>query len=113
VCHQTVGLVARAVEEAGIATMTVSVGLDITRLVRPPRTAFLNYPMGNETGRPGRDDEQRAIVQKTLEAAASIEKAGEIVDLGMIMEGKAPGGGPWQDWVYTKDFRDSLMRSRS
>ena len=100
-------------EEAGIATMTVSVGLDITRLVRPPRTSFLNYPMGNEAGRPGRNDEQREIVQRTLEAAASIEKADEIVDLGMIMEGEAPGGSPWQDWVYTKDFRDSLMRSRS
>ena len=58
--------------------MTVSVGLDITRLVRPPRTAFLNYPMGNETGRPGRADEQRVIVQKTLEAALSIKQAGEI-----------------------------------
>ena len=106
------GLVARAVEEAGIPTFTMSVGLDITSQVRPPRAAFLDYPMGNECGRPRRVEEQRAILVAALRAMESMRIPGSIADLGMAMEGRAPDGRPWREWVYTKDFRRHHMRTR-
>src|SRR6185312_8991470 len=38
-CHQSVGLVARALELTGIPTMTLSVVKDVVESVRPPRVA--------------------------------------------------------------------------
>jgi D-proline reductase (dithiol) PrdB len=107
-----VGLVSRGVEAAGIATLTLSVAHDITEHVRPPRTAFLNYPMGNEVGRPHDAHEQRAILAAALTAAEEMHEPGMIVDLGFELEAAAPDGRPWQDWVYTRDFRRACMLRR-
>jgi hypothetical protein len=112
VCHQTVGLVARAVEEAGIATLTMTVGRDITEHVRPPRAVFLDYPMGNEIGRPGNAAEQRRIVRAAFHAFEAMTEPGTIVDVGIKLELNAPDGRPWRDWVYTKEFRRHHMKTR-
>ncbi|MBI5504297.1 MAG: hypothetical protein HY899_05825 [Deltaproteobacteria bacterium] len=111
-CHQTVGLVARAAEEAGIPTLVMSVGRDITQAVRPPRAVFVDYPMGNETGRPGLVGEQRAIVRGAFAALARMTEPGAIVDLGMTLVAQAPDGRDWHEWVYTKDFRSLSMHTR-
>ena len=42
-CHQSVGLVARALELAGIPTMTLAVVKDVVESVRPPRVALLRW----------------------------------------------------------------------
>ncbi len=111
-CHQTVGLVARAVEEAGITTLTMSVGRDITERVRPPRACFVNYPMGNEIGRPADVQTQRAIVRAAFASLAAMSEPGTIVDLPFELVARSPLGGPWQQWVYTDDFRRHLMKPR-
>ncbi len=111
-CHQTVGLVARFVEQAGIPTLTMSVGRDITEHVVPPRAVFLDYPMGNETGRPGLADEQREIVRSALAALERMSKPGEIVDLPFSLDATDENGRDWRDWVYTKGFRAHLMKTR-
>ena len=54
---------------------------DITARVRPPRSAFLDYPLGNQTGHPGRPAEQRKIVEQTLRLVETVQQPGEIVDL--------------------------------
>ena len=78
--HQTAGLVARVVEEAGVVTVTLSTGRDITRAVRPPRAAFVNFPMGNAFGRPVDADRQRNILRDAL-ALVDRDEAGLLVDL--------------------------------
>lgn len=78
--HQTAGLVARVVEAAGIPTVTVSTGRDITASVKPPRTAFVNFPMGNAFGRPFDTGKQTAILRDALALSASTEP-GCLVDL--------------------------------
>jgi len=42
-----VGLIARALEEKGIPTVSLSSAYDLTTLVKPPRTFFVNYPLGH------------------------------------------------------------------
>lgn len=106
------GLVARFIEDAGIATLTMSVGRDITEQVVPPRAVFVDYPMGNEIGRPGNLDEQRAIVRAAFAALAEMARPGTIVDLPFSLEATDERGLDWRDWVYTKGFRDRLMKSR-
>jgi D-proline reductase (dithiol) PrdB len=66
-----VGLVARVVEEAGIPTVTVSTGRDITALVNPPRSLFINFPMGNSFGKAEDVAMQTEILQAALDFAVS------------------------------------------
>lgn len=79
--HQTVGLVARVVEEAGIPTVLVSTGRDLTQQVLPPRSVFVNFPMGNPFGRPGDSAMQRDILVQTLRLAETATEPGVLVDL--------------------------------
>jgi len=65
-----VGLVARHVEAAGIPTLCMSSALDITRSVNPPRAAFLDFPLGHTTGKPGQPELQRQIL---IDALSSFE----------------------------------------
>lgn len=65
VCHQTVSLAARALEEAGIATVVMGCARDIVEYVGVPRLLFSDFPLGNAAGRPN-DLESQAL---TLELA--------------------------------------------
>lgn len=79
--HQTAGLVARVVEEQGIATVCVSTGRDLTRQVKPPRSVFVNFPMGNAFGRPHDADQQRRILKDALDMVQRDVAAGQVDDL--------------------------------
>ncbi len=65
VCHQTVSLAARMLEENGIATVVMGCAKDIVEHVGVPRFLFSDFPLGNAAGKP-RDRESQAF---TLELA--------------------------------------------
>lgn len=75
------GLVARVVEGAGIATVTVSTARDLSLQVMPPRTAFVNHPMGNTFGRRGDAQTQRQVLHDVLALLQSCVEPGQLVDL--------------------------------
>jgi hypothetical protein len=68
ICHQSVGLAARALETAGIATVVMGCAKDIVEHVGVPRFVFSDFPLGNAAGRP-RDPESQAF---TLELALQV-----------------------------------------
>ena len=53
VCHQTVGLIARQLEAAAIATVVMGCAKDIVEYAGVPRFLFSDFPLGNAAGRPG------------------------------------------------------------
>ncbi len=55
--------------------------VDITRAVRPPRAAFLDFPLGHTTGKPRDAALQRAIVLSALEALVSTAVPGTVTPL--------------------------------
>jgi D-proline reductase (dithiol) PrdB len=69
------------VEEAGIPTIVVSTGRDLSAQVRPPRTVFVNFPMGNPFGKPFDRVQQRTILLDALHALESIKHGGAMIDL--------------------------------
>ena len=75
------GLVARVVEEAGIPTVLVSTGRDLTQQVLPPRSVFLNFPMGNPFGRAEDADLQRRILLDALRQVETATEGGAMVEL--------------------------------
>ena len=52
VCHQTVSLAARMLEENGISTIVMGCAKDIVEHVGVPRFLFSDFPLGNAAGRP-------------------------------------------------------------
>ena len=75
------GLVARVIEASGIPTVLVSTGRDLTFQVRPPRSVFVNFPMGNPFGRPGDRAQQTRILLDALHLVESAREGGVLVDL--------------------------------
>ena len=73
------GLVSRVAEEAGIATVCVATGLDLISQVNPPRTVFVNFPMGNNFGRRGDHAMQLAIMRQALSLLETVTAGGELV----------------------------------
>jgi hypothetical protein len=94
-----VGLIARVVEESGIPTISVSSARDITELVKPPRSVFVNFPLGHETGKPFDRDLQMEIVKDAFEALKTIEEPGAIVDLPYEWE---EGDDSWEREMNTE-----------
>lgn len=68
VCHQTMSLAARMLEENGIATVVMGCAKDIVEYVGVPRFLFSDFPLGNAAGRP-KDPVSQAL---TLDLALSV-----------------------------------------
>ncbi len=62
-CHQSVGLIQRFIEHAGMTTVSISLLREITEKVRPPRALFVPYPLGYPLGEPGNPDLQKRIMR--------------------------------------------------
>ena len=75
-CHQTLGLVARCVEAAGIPTITISVDPKITDKVRPPRTAYYNGDFGSVAGKPNWREYQLRVLDETLRWMETFDQPG-------------------------------------
>jgi D-proline reductase (dithiol) PrdB len=65
-CHQSVSLIARAVEQAGIPTMTLAVDKEVVQSVRPPRAAFYEGEFGSVAGLPNYPEHQRRVLDEAL-----------------------------------------------
>lgn len=109
-CHQAMAVVARAVERCGLTTVCSTNARDITELVQPPRSGFLNFPLGNCVGRPLDVVQQRAVCADILGLAGRSDIPGMIADL--------PFQWPDPDWpqqvaAQYQEEADILRRQRS
>jgi D-proline reductase (dithiol) PrdB len=71
VCHQSASLAARALEEAGIATVVMGCAKDIVEYVGVPRLLFSDFPLGNPAGRPKDRDSQTRTLALALDLLAT------------------------------------------
>jgi D-proline reductase (dithiol) PrdB len=65
-CHQTLGLTARALEAANVPTMMLCVDKETTARVKPPRAAYYRGEFGSVSGRPNFSEHQRRILDEAL-----------------------------------------------
>jgi hypothetical protein len=88
-CHQSVALVARAIEQASIPTMTLAVAKDVVESVRPPRAAFYDGELGSVAGKPNWPEHQRRVLDEALRLIEPMDQAGLhklVVDLETQVE---------------------------
>ncbi|MGH7345347.1 MAG: hypothetical protein ACREK4_10565 [Candidatus Rokuibacteriota bacterium] len=83
-------MLARALEQAGVATTSISLVREHTEKVKPPRALFVPFPFGMALGRPG----DRALQHRVLRAALDLlaEPAGPV--LRDFPEDAEPGDQP-------------------
>jgi hypothetical protein len=73
--------------------------LSITRAVKPPRAAFLDFPLGHTTGKPHDPELQRAILRAALAGFESIDEPGSVTTLPFV-------------WSEDDSWKDTAMRAR-
>ena len=86
-CHQTMGIVARRIEDSGIPTIVISVDKGISERVRAPRTAYYEGEFGSVAGAPNWREHQLRILDETLRWLETFDQPG-MRKLGVAIETK-------------------------
>jgi len=84
-CHQSVGLAARAIESAGIPTVTIGVDRAAIERVRPPRAGYYAGQFGSVSGKPNFPEYQRRVIEEALRWLEPMGEPG-IRKLGVELE---------------------------
>ncbi|MFN2454472.1 MAG: hypothetical protein ABR577_09650 [Pyrinomonadaceae bacterium] len=71
----------RAIEHRGIPTVSITVALDVTEHIKPPRAVFLPFMMGHHFGVPHHKELQRRIILAALEFLVEAKQSGEVLRL--------------------------------
>jgi D-proline reductase (dithiol) PrdB len=72
-CHRATGIIARALEARGLPTVSTSVLWEMSEAVKPPRTSFLDFPLGCPAGKPFAAEQQRAILRDVFARAPGFD----------------------------------------
>ncbi len=93
VCHQSVSLAARTLEQAGIASVVMGCAKDIVEHVGVPRFLFSDFPLGNGAGRPHDKQNQADTLHLALTLAADATAANTTVQSPHVWKGASN----WKD----------------
>jgi D-proline reductase (dithiol) PrdB len=66
-CHHTAGIVQSIIEKSGIPTVSISLLMEVTKRVEPPRVLAIDRPLGYPLGEPNNADLQRQILLAAIE----------------------------------------------
>ncbi len=78
-CHHSMGILQRIIEEEGLVTISITLEREITALVKPSRALLVNFPAGCPVGEPLEVDKQLRILREVFAELQCIEKPGTIV----------------------------------
>ena len=65
-------MLARALEQAGISTTSISLVREHTEKVKPPRALFVPFPFGMAFGRPDDPELQHRVLRAALDLLAEL-----------------------------------------
>lgn len=75
-CHQSISLIARALEANGLPTMTLAVAQDVVETVRPPRAACYKGGLGSVVGKANWPEHQRRVLDEALRLIEPMDQPG-------------------------------------
>ncbi len=70
------GLIQRALDDAGLCTLSITQNLEITAIIMPSRAVYVGHPFGLTFGAIGDHVTQRAVLAAMLDAAVTMEHRG-------------------------------------
>lgn len=77
------GLIARVLEEQGIATVCVVMNRDIVEAVKVPRALYVHFPYGAPLGPSGERETQAEVVREALDLLVNAKVPGTVVESGV------------------------------
>ena len=98
-CHQTVSLIARYLEEHGLPTVVIATARDIVETCNVPRLLFVDFPLGNPCGEPGNVAQQRDIFEKALQLLERAETGSTTWEAGY----RWSKGERWKETIFTEE----------
>lgn len=75
-CHQTLGVLARGIEAAGLPTMVISVDKTASEMVKAPRTNYYDGDLGSVAGQPNWREHQLRILDESLRTMETFDQPG-------------------------------------
>jgi D-proline reductase (dithiol) PrdB len=72
-CHRASGVIARALEARGLPTLSMNVLWEAGEEIKPPRTCFLDFPLGCPAGKPHEASQQRETLRSALKLAPGFD----------------------------------------
>jgi D-proline reductase (dithiol) PrdB len=76
-----VGLLAHGIEARGLPTLVIGTARDILAAAPPPRTVFVDHPVGRTFGHPGAPQEHEQVLAAALAELPAFSAPGQIRDL--------------------------------
>ena len=89
------GLIARGLEARGLPTLSMSCMMDFSSAMKPPRTVFLDFPIGCPAGKPNEPELQREILRAALRTAPRFGNPWKIEELPFSWS--ADGSRDWEE----------------
>lgn len=104
VCHQSVSLAARTLENAGIPTVVMGCAKDIVEYVGVPRFLFSDFPLGNAAGPPN----DKAAQLETARLALELFKSATVGRTTLTSPLRWPGAPNWK-----KNYSNASLLSKT
>jgi D-proline reductase (dithiol) PrdB len=79
-CNRSVGLAARVIEQAGIATVSLSIVREVSEKTPAPRSLYLRFPFGHALGEPGNRGQHFAVLYLAFQLLFEADQPGTIRD---------------------------------
>ena len=92
-------LIARHLEENGIATVVIAAARDIVEHCGVARMLFVDFPLGNPCGEPGNAGMQRQIMAMALNVLETATAPRTVVEAGLDWR----GGDKWKQLIFTEE----------
>lgn len=114
-CHRAAAVIARALEARGLPTLSLSVLLEAAEETKPPRTCFLDFPLGCPAGKPHEAAQQREILRTALKLAPQFD--GQPWHIKPLpFQWSADGSRAWErevDELYRNGGFDIVLKHRA
>lgn len=75
-CHQSIAILARAIEQTGIPTLMLAVDKGLTESVRPPRGAYYSGELGSVVGEPNWKEYQHRLLDEAIRWLETFDQPG-------------------------------------
>ena len=98
-CHQTVSLVARHLEENGIPTVIIGAARDIVEHCGVSRVVFVDFPLGSPCGEPFDSDMQSRIIGSALDLLEGATTPRSTLTMPLVWS----KGEDWKGAVFTAE----------
>jgi D-proline reductase (dithiol) PrdB len=78
ICNHSLAIIQRVLEEAGLASISLTIEPEMMKLVGVPRAMVVDFPPGCPVGEPTDRDKQRKVLKEALEYLTTMTQPGTV-----------------------------------